>query len=375
MTACNPIKILYAISSLANEGPTRVLLNVVRNLDRQQFEPSIVTFISEKDSSLLTEFRALGVPIYPLIDQLQDKPARILGRLRALRQLLLRGNFRIAHAHCPRSLFFLVAATPRSVKSAYTVHCYPDTQFKVIHGPFKGPIITAGANLALRLIDQPIACADSVASEYLQKRGYTFPAVNNGIEPMSLASYGERNSVKKDLGLDPERRYLLFIGRLSAEKRITELVRTFSKIDNPQVDLVVVGVGPEEASLRAFSNAHLHMAGFHSDIRPFLAACDYYISPSATEGLSNSLLEAMSVGMPSLLSDIPSHRSVIQKCSGFVAKMFDPSSPESLVAGIKYLQEQDSEYVRAGIRENFQSLFHAKAMTQGYETLYKEMLA
>lgn len=374
MTACNPIKILYAISSLANEGPTRVLLNLVRHLDRQQFIPSVVTFTPEKESSLLAEFLALGIPVIQLHDPLQIGLVGILGRIRAFRRLLLHGDFKIIHAHCPRSLFFLVVVTPSYVKSAYTIHCYPDIQFKVIHGSLKGPLITAGANLALRLIDHPIACADSVAAEYLEKRGYTFPAVNNGIESMDFTCYGDRNAALMSLGLDPERRYLLFIGRLSAEKRIAKLVQTFFKIEKPPVDLVVLGAGPEEVSLRALSNTHLHLVGFHRDIRPYLAACDYYISPSATEGLANTLLEAMSAGMPSLLSDIPSHRFVIQKCSGFVAQIFDPASPESLLAGVKCLQEHESEYVRAGIRENFRVLFHAQAMTRGYEALYREML-
>ncbi len=375
MNVCKPIKILYAISSLANEGPTRVLLNVVRNLDRSQFDPTVVTFTAEKSSSLLAEFQSISVPIIQLMDTIQAKPTGTLHRARAFRHLMLTGHFQIAHAHCPRSLFFLVAATPRSVKLAYTVHGYPDTQFKVIHGAIKGPIITAGSNLALRLIDQPIACADSVAAEYLEKKGLTFPAVNNGIEPMSLAHCGDRNTALECLGLDPSKRHLLFVGRLSAEKRIQELVRSFAALNMPQIDLVVVGNGPDEAMLRTIPNKHIHLMGFHSDIRPFLAGCDYYISPSATEGLANSLLEAMSVGMPSLLSDIPSHRSVIQICDRFVAQTFDPTSPESLIAGVKTLLEQDTEFVRAGIRENFQTLFHAQIMTRGYEAIYREMIA
>ena len=374
MAVCSPIEILYVISSLANEGPTRILLNLIHHLDKDRFAPSVVTLKNEKDNSLLTEFQSLGIPIVRLAGTSPSRSVGTFRRLRALRQQLIRGNFQIAHAHCPRSLFFLVAAAPRVVKCAYTVHAYPGAFYKVIFGSLMGPVIAACANLALRFIDQPIACADSVAAEYLEKRGLTFPAVNNGIEPMNLVSLGDRNAVLTSLGLEPNRRYLLFIGRLSAEKRIAELVRTFNAIDLPPADLVVVGAGPEEAALRAMSSAYLHVVGYHKDIRPFLAACDYYISSSATEGLANTLLEAMSVGMPSLLSDIPSHRFVIQKCSGFVAHMFDPTSPESLLAAIRSLQERDSKEIRSDIQQNFQTLFHAQAMTRGYEALYKEMV-
>lgn len=371
MTASDPIKILYTVSSLANEGPTRVLLNIIRSLDRKIFEPSVATLTGEKKNSLLHEFQALGVPIF----QLASNSSGVFGTLRALRALLRAGGFDIAHSHCPRSLFFVIAASPRSVKTVYTVHVYPDVQYKVIHGAVKGPVITVASNLALRLVDKPIACADSVASEYFEKRGFTLASVNNGIEPMDLAGYGSRSEALARLGLPPERRYLLSIGRLSAEKRIGELAETFAKLDLPNVDLVLVGAGPEEARLRSIVSSHIHLMGFHKDVRPFLAACDYYVSPSSTEGLANTLLETMSVGMPSLLSDIPSHRFVVQKCRGFVGQMFDPLSTESLRAGVKSLIDHDTEQVRAGIRQNFQALFHAQVMTRAYEALYKEMVA
>ncbi|WP_237155467.1 glycosyltransferase [Oryzibacter oryziterrae] len=371
MTASEPIKILYTISSLANEGPTRVLLNMVRNLDRNSFAPAVATFTAEKENSLLSEFQTLGVPVYPLAASAQGA----FGRFKALRDLLRTGAFRIAHSHCPRSLFFLAAARVRGVKTAYTVHVYPDVQYRVIHGPVKGPVITAGSNVALRFIDKPIACADSVAAEYLEKRGYSFPAVNNGIEPMSLDGYGSRNEALAQLGLDPRRRYLLSVGRLSGEKRIGELAETFARVNPADVDLVVVGAGPEEERIAKVASPRIHLMGFHKDIRPFLAACDFYVSPSSTEGLANTLLETMSVGMPSLLSDIPSHRFVIQKCQGFVGCMFDPLSDASLLAGLQSLMQQDTDEVRASIRRNFQTLFHAQVMTRGYEAIYREMVA
>lgn len=374
MTAYIPTKILYAISSLANEGPTRVLLNIVRNLDRKVFLPSVVTFSHEKTDSLLADFQALSVPVIQLSGVSNKQPAGTLKRLANLRRLLAEGGYRVAHAHCPRSLFFLVASSSRKVKTAYTVHGFPDTQFKAIHGPIKGPLVTIGTHLSIRIIDQPIACADSVTAEYLEKRNFSLLAVNNGIEPLDLAGFGGRESALKLIGLDPTRRYLLFVGRLSPEKRIVELVRTFIAASLPGVDLVVLGTGSEEPVIRAIANRYVHVAGFHKDIRPYLAACDCYISPSATEGLANTLLEAMSVGTPSLLSDIPSHSYVLQRCSGLVGRLFDPLSPESLRASVEALLQSDSEAVRGNIKSNFNKYFHAKVMCKEYEDIYRDLL-
>ncbi len=375
MAAHKTINVLYAISSLANEGPTRVLLNTIRNLDTRQFMPSIVTFTREKENSLWSEFKKLDVAIVQLADETKKGKAGALRRVLALRELLQRGDFHIAHAHCPRSLFFLLAANSSRVRTAYTIHGYPDVQFKVIHGPIKGRLITAASNWALHRLNQPIACSDSVAAEYYDKRGLNIPAINNGIAPLDLSGFEDRGISLQHVGLSSGRRYLLFVGRLSAEKRIAELARTFAQIAEPPLDLVVVGAGPEDERLSAMKAPHIHLMGFQRDIRPFLAGCDYHVSPSATEGLANSLLEAMSVGMPSLLSDIPSHRSVMQRCHGFIGKTFDPSSVQSLLSGIEYLQSKDSTNVREGIRRDFTNLFHAEVMSRGHEEMYRLMLA
>ncbi|UDQ88167.1 glycosyltransferase family 4 protein [Xanthobacter autotrophicus] len=375
MSACSPTKIVYAISSLANEGPTRVLLNTIRYLDRQRFTPSVVTFMKEKAESLLAEFSASDVEIFRLAEASSGKARGLLARFQVFSALLRHRGFRIVHAHCPRSLFFAVAAAPKGMKCAYTLHAYPDTQYKVIHGRLKGPLITFASNLAIRAIDAPIACSDSVAAEYREKKGRSFRAVNNGILPIDMTGMGNRAQALTGLGLDPQRRYLLFVGRLSAEKRIAEFARIFASSSAPTTDLVVVGAGPEEDSLRNLSAKNIHLMGFHKDIRPFLAACDYYVSPSATEGLANTLLETMSVGMPGLLSDIPSHRFVAEKCNGIGVQVFDPLSRESLLAGIHDLQSQVSDTVRESLRETFRTQFHAEVMTRGYEATYAEMLA
>lgn len=369
------INILYAISSLANEGPTRILLNTLRHLDRTRYVPAIVTFTAEKESSLLTDIERLSVPVHQLFLGKSEKPSGPVGRLAAFRKLLSDGRFDVVHAHCPRSLFYVVAGTPSSVRTIYTAHVYPEPQFRVIHGPVKGRIIAAVSNIAMRFIDRPIACADSVAGEYLEKRSMKLDAVNNGIEEMDISGFGDRAQALKKLGLDPTRKYFLFVGRLSREKRVAELVRAFSAVNTHGSELIVVGAGPEEAVLRKIAGPTVHLVGFHRDIRPYLAACDFYISPSSTEGLANSLLEAMSVGMPSLLSDIPSHQYVVKRSRGYVGEIFDPTSAAALERGIVKIQEQDSEGTRAEIRKNFHNQFHARAMTRGYESIYTEITA
>lgn len=373
MTHLRPIKIVYAISSLVNEGPTRILLNLVRNLDREHFLPQVVTFRPERENSLIGEFSAAGVPVTQLGDDARGPISGIVERIGAFKRLVDAAEADIVHAHCPRSLFAMVASRPRRAKSVYTLHVFPERQYRVIHGPFKGPLITATSNAVLRFVDRPIACSESVKDEYFVKKGMRFVAVNNGIESVDLHGMPQRGQVLQALGLNPRRFYLLFVGRLSGEKRIVDLVKAFGKAGLSVVGLIIVGDGPDMPLLRQIASDKVHLMGFHSDIRPFLAASDCYISPSSTEGLANSLLEAMSVGLPGLLSDIPSHRFVMDRCQGFVATDFDPQSPTSLMQSVATVREYDLEQVRENVRSNFENLFHSKVMTSGYENHYMEL--
>lgn len=374
MTSLRPIKIVYAISSLVNEGPTRILLNLVRNLDRKHFVAQVVTFRPERENSLIGEFAAAGMPVTQLCGGADGPISGSVERIGAFKRLVDTTEADIIHAHCPRSLFTMVASRPRRAKSVYTLHVFPEQQYRIIHGPLKGPLITATSNAMLRFVDRPIACSESVKDEYIVKKGMRFPAVNNGIEPVDLQGLPQRDQILQAFGLNPSRYYLLFIGRLSGEKRIVELVKAFKKVGLSDVSLIVVGDGPDMSLLRQIASEKVHLMGFHSDIRPFLAASDCYISPSSTEGLANSLLEAMSAGLPGLLSEIPSHRFVMDRCKGFVATAFDPLSPKSLMQNLATVREYDAKHVRVNVRSNFEDLFHSRVMTSGYENHYMELM-
>jgi glycosyltransferase involved in cell wall biosynthesis len=373
MTSRRPIKIVYAISSLVNEGPTRILLNLAKNLDRERFSAQVVTLRSERDNSLIREFAAAETPVTQLGGDGRGRLSNTVERIGAFRRLVDASEADIVHAHCPRSLFTMVASRPHRAKSVYTLHVFPEQQYRIIHGRLKGPLITATSNAVLRFVDRPVACSESVKDEYLAKKGMRFPAVNNGIEPIDLQGLPQRDQILQSFGLNTRLYYLLFVGRLSGEKRIVELVEAFEKARLPDVGLMVVGDGPDMPLLRQISGEKVHLMGFQSDIRPFLVASDCYISPSSTEGLANSLLEAMSAGLPGLLSEIPSHRFVMDRCSGFVARAFDPLSPTSLTQSLATVREHEPEQVRDNVRSNFRDLFHARVMTSGYEDHYTEL--
>jgi glycosyltransferase involved in cell wall biosynthesis len=72
-----------------------------------------------------------------------------------------------------------------------------------------------------------------------------------------------------------------------------------------------LGTGPEEKRLREMAGDGVWFFGMIEDVKPYLTAVDLYVQPSSTEGLSNSLLEAMSCGLPVIATGVGAAPEII----------------------------------------------------------------
>ena len=101
---------------------------------------------------------------------------------------------------------------------------------------------------------------------------------------------------------------IVSVGTLTPRKGFHILIDAISRLEEPQrsrVHLTVVGAGLMKGELqKQIRELHLEeqveLAGFHSDPVPFLLSSDLFALVSENEGISNALLEAMMLGIPSL---------------------------------------------------------------------------
>jgi glycosyltransferase involved in cell wall biosynthesis len=109
-------------------------------------------------------------------------------------------------------------------------------------------------------------------------------------------SDSQKQRLRTELGLPSNAKIIVYLGRLTAEKRVDHLLCIWPEIRAafPEAQLMIVGTGPEEAHLRQMSVPGVQFTGQVDDTIPYLQATDLFVLPSATEGLSNSMLEALS---------------------------------------------------------------------------------
>jgi glycosyltransferase involved in cell wall biosynthesis len=144
-------------------------------------------------------------------------------------------------------------------------------------------------------------------------------------------------AIRRELGGGP------IIGHVGAlvdrHKGQSILLEAFSKLLNefPQARLLFVGDGPDRAHLErlAKDNPRICFAGFREDVGPWIAAMDIFAFPSREEGLGSSVLDAMALGVPVVVSPVGGLPELVGKNQrGLVMDQLDA---DSLFLGIQAL--------------------------------------
>ena len=201
--------------------------------------------------------------------------------------------------------------------------------------------------------DSIIAVNPEIKNYYEKIAGRKIEFIPNSIKLENFVFLQtNRDSIRKELGIGGQTTIVGFVGRLSPEKNLTTLLNSFAKViqDNSFV-LVIVGTGPQEYYLREEVRKHgmndkVIFCGLRKDISRVLSGFDIFVLPSYTEGLSSSLLEAMSCGRAIICSNIPANQALITHNKEGL--LVNPHNPEELRDAICLLSKDDSLRTRLG---------------------------
>lgn len=165
---------------------------------------------------------------------------------------------------------------------------------------------TALGRLKLRLLallrPRFLAVVPDLAAEAREHlRGAPIEVLPNGVdvERFKPVSPGEKQALRGRLGWTGT--VFLYTGRFSWEKRLPWFSRIWEEATmGRDAALILVGAGPEAVP----EGARVRVLPPVDDAAPLYAAADVFVLPSVSEGLSNSLLEAMASGLPVIASAV-----------------------------------------------------------------------
>jgi len=175
-------------------------------------------------------------------------------------------------------------------------------------------ILKTGERMAMRYANEVISVSRHGAVELKRAYGREPVLILNGVPFIGPT---ESRSVLDELAIESGR-YVLHVGRAIPDKRQDDLIRAFARADLPGWKLVFVGnlSGNDEYSSRIRKMAKecpgVVLAGFRSgvDLQALFTNAGCFALPSAIEGLSIALLEALSAGCAVIGSNIPANHEI-----------------------------------------------------------------
>jgi len=244
-----------------------------------------------------------------------------------------------------------------------------------------GKIINSGIAICLIAVSNQVK-EYAVSHERVKEK--KVKVILNGIELPNKATSekSRRMDILNELGLNTDNKLILSVGRLTRQKGQSYLVDAIPYVVEkfPSATFVFAGDGYllsdlEKKSKKLKIESNLHFIGLRTDIADLLIAADIFVLPSLSEGLPISLLEAMSVGLPVVATQVGGIEDVIENEIGGL--VIPPKNFPSLATAIIRLLENPDEAEKMGRigREQVYSRYTVGQMCQSYEDLFLHFLS
>ena len=177
--------------------------------------------------------------------------------------------------------------------------------------------------------------------------GVVIEVLPNGVDSNRFkpVNADERKRLRAALGWSGT--VFLYTGRLSWEKRLPWFAKLWEEASQGREALfVLVGEGPEKTALEEGLSGRLRILPSVDDTSPLYAAADAFVLPSVSEGLSNSLLEAMASGLPVIASAVGGTAQTLEK--GKTGFLFDKDDGNEAMACVRRLLDDPAGAARLG---------------------------
>lgn len=305
----SPRRLLVATDEMEVGGSQRQIGYLLAGLDRSRWQPELVYF--RRSSFLVDELRELGIVVHHV-----PKRRRIDPRfLREYAALLRRGRYDLVHAFSlTAELWTLLAGAsmrPRPPLVASVRGLYLDQSR--LFWMLKRHVLARSAAV--------IANARAGAAAAAQRSGLPagrFSVIPNGMRFAPASTPAACARVRAELGVPEGRAFGLFVGRLVKEKNLACLVDALAAMPpDTRPWMALAGDGPlradiERRSVAAGLGHDLRLLGERGDVAQLMQAADFLVLPSSLEGMSNVLMEAMSLGCPVVASAVGGNTELVE---------------------------------------------------------------
>lgn len=367
------IKILYLVSTLEATGPTKQLSYIVKYLDRRNYYPVVLTLSPEPSNSFWNFFaKSMSVELHSLNLSRFDG---LFFAKRMVKEFILKNNIRIVHSQGIRADNIMSSMSNDMCYKVMTLRNYPYFDYCINYGKLFGFIMANRHISYLKKADKSFVVSKSVSDLIRKKTGCLFDYIRNGIDVDSFnRNIYDKNILRKKIGIPEKAKVFISAGNLSRGKDPLTIIKAFNNLDSCTYVLIVLGDGVLKYECqKVIKNKNIKLVGKVDNVLDYLMASDFFITASLSEGMPNSVMEAMLCGLPCVLSDISPHIEIneINKNSSV---LFGVGDHLSLLKSINKILDNNYCIMSEAAKNIVYHHLNAKYMSQKYQDVYSSLL-
>ena len=369
----NKIKVLHVTYDMRIGGTEQVIKNLIGDNSAAEYDQSIY---------------CLESPIGPWGEELKSKGIKVstgcrqpgfdLKLLSSLRAHIKQHKIELVHCHqYTPYVYGLLASIGTRAKVIFTEHgrFYPDssswkrTLLNPVFEKLTSRITSISSATKTALVDYENFSEDRISVVY------------NGIRDLIREELPEPvEAFKEKWNLKPNNLVLGTIARLDPIKNQAMMIQAFSKVlkDIPDVRLMIVGDGELREDLVSLCESlKIHdkviFTGYIANPIVAIHAIDVFLLPSLSEGTSMTLLEAMCLSTPCVVTNAGGNPEIIENnVNGFVTE--NENLDEYVKAILKLVSSPEmQESMSKAARERYCNLFTDEKMKEHYHAIYQDI--
>ncbi|WP_439677393.1 glycosyltransferase [Embleya sp. MST-111070] len=313
------VRVLWLAKGLGRGGAEQLLVNCARHLDDERYEVEVAYVLPWKDA-LVPTLRGLGITVHCLGGG-RSWPLR-------LRTLVRARGYGLIHTHMP-----VPAVAARVVGAGVPIVHTEHNMWP----RYRRPTRLANA-WTYRRNSGVIAVSSAVAESIVPGRlrpGVSPTVIHHGPDlGDAFAGPGARERARRMLDLDQDAFIVGTVANFTPKKDQLGLLDAHARVRDrhPGALLVLIGSGPLEATLRERANradlkGSVVFTGSRGDVPTLLSAFDVFALSSRQEGLPVSLMEAMTVGLPSVVTAVGGMPEIVT--DGIEGVVVPPGDPRA----------------------------------------------
>lgn len=358
------IKIAYILPTLDQGGAERFLLDLMINLDRGRFEPTMILY--KRGGAWLEELKAANIPVFILKKRHKIDIKNSWKLVKLIKHL----DPDIVHTELGGDIYGRLAAKISNIPVIISTEQNVNPDEKKLYNLVK--------RLTCKLADAIVAITLAVKDDAIVRYGIApdrITIIPNGINV-------DRFPVKKSHGLKPENKKNIIvgtIGRLVPQKGQRFLIEALAQC-GPNITCLIAGQGPLENDLleeikRLDLDKRITLVGPVSNPSAFLSSLDVFVFPSIWEGQGLALLEAALVGLPIIASNVDGIKEVL---SPQEADLILPGNAKALAVALNNISNNlDSPEIinrTDKLKIRISAQYDIRKITQDYQELYVKLL-